>query len=169
MWDKTVLKFQSFAAAFWRLCKCLMTNLLCTCFPPSATAALTPWDYQSHVKVHAIYYEALPDLKCTLNVMSQTCSDEPQQFSASCCLQFSIFSDCLPLFFFNPLHCFPPFFKSHLSFFSRLCLSGATGNLLVNPLEPANADKLLVKIADLGNACWVVSANIHSDFIQAVL
>ncbi|XP_075870288.1 SRSF protein kinase 1b isoform X3 [Nelusetta ayraudi] len=32
---------------------------------------------------------------------------------------------------------------------------GATGNLLVNPLEPANADKLLVKIADLGNACWV--------------
>lgn len=100
--------------------------------------------------------------------MSQTCSDEPQQFSASCCLQFSIFSDCLP-FFFNPFHCFPPFIKSHFSVFSPLCLSGATGNLLVNPLEPANADKLLVKIADLGNACWVVSANIHGDFIQAVL
>ncbi|XP_017568300.1 SRSF protein kinase 1b isoform X2 [Pygocentrus nattereri] len=31
----------------------------------------------------------------------------------------------------------------------------AAGNLLVNPLEPLNADKILVKIADLGNACWV--------------
>lgn len=102
MWDKTVLKFQSFAAAFWRLYKCWMTNLRCTCFPPGATAALTPWNYQSHVKVHAIYYEPLPDLKCTLNVMSQTCSDEPQQFSASCCLQFSIFTDCLPFFFLSP-------------------------------------------------------------------
>lgn len=29
-------------------------------------------------------------------------------------------------------------------------------NLLVNPLEPQNADKIKVKIADLGNACWVV-------------
>ncbi|KAK0130529.1 SRSF protein kinase 1 [Merluccius polli] len=28
-------------------------------------------------------------------------------------------------------------------------------SLLVNPLEPQNADKLQVKIADLGNACWV--------------
>lgn len=32
---------------------------------------------------------------------------------------------------------------------------GASGNMLVNPLEPVNADKLQVKIADLGNACWV--------------
>ncbi|XP_076849839.1 SRSF protein kinase 1b isoform X4 [Brachyhypopomus gauderio] len=31
----------------------------------------------------------------------------------------------------------------------------AAGNLLVNPLEPLNADKIHVKIADLGNACWV--------------
>ncbi|XP_050978647.1 SRSF protein kinase 1b isoform X5 [Labeo rohita] len=31
----------------------------------------------------------------------------------------------------------------------------AAGNLLVNPLEPLNADKIRVKIADLGNACWV--------------
>ncbi|XP_066526900.1 SRSF protein kinase 1b isoform X3 [Hoplias malabaricus] len=31
----------------------------------------------------------------------------------------------------------------------------AAGSLLVNPLEPQNADKILVKIADLGNACWV--------------
>lgn len=33
--------------------------------------------------------------------------------------------------------------------------NGASGSLLVNPLEPLNADKLQVKIADLGNACWV--------------
>lgn len=32
---------------------------------------------------------------------------------------------------------------------------GGSGNMLVNPLEPLNADKLQVKIADLGNACWV--------------
>ncbi|KAF7661244.1 hypothetical protein LDENG_00266150 [Lucifuga dentata] len=30
-----------------------------------------------------------------------------------------------------------------------------SGSLLINPLEPLNADKLQVKIADLGNACWV--------------
>uniref|UniRef100_A0A671N824 non-specific serine/threonine protein kinase n=1 Tax=Sinocyclocheilus anshuiensis TaxID=1608454 RepID=A0A671N824_9TELE len=28
-------------------------------------------------------------------------------------------------------------------------------NLLVNPLDPLNADNIKVKIADLGNACWV--------------
>ncbi|XP_022600937.1 SRSF protein kinase 1-like [Seriola dumerili] len=33
--------------------------------------------------------------------------------------------------------------------------NGASGNMLVNPLEPLNAEKLQVKIADLGNACWV--------------
>uniref|UniRef100_A0A8C5ADW5 non-specific serine/threonine protein kinase n=1 Tax=Gadus morhua TaxID=8049 RepID=A0A8C5ADW5_GADMO len=32
---------------------------------------------------------------------------------------------------------------------------GSSCSLLVNPLEPLNADKLQVKIADLGNACWV--------------
>ncbi|XP_060713990.1 SRSF protein kinase 1b isoform X5 [Tachysurus vachellii] len=31
----------------------------------------------------------------------------------------------------------------------------AAGNLLVNPLDPLNAETLQVKIADLGNACWV--------------
>lgn len=31
----------------------------------------------------------------------------------------------------------------------------SSSSLLVNPLEPVNADKLQVKIADLGNACWV--------------
>lgn len=29
-------------------------------------------------------------------------------------------------------------------------------DLLVNPLDPRNADNIRVKIADLGNACWVV-------------
>ncbi|CAB1426632.1 unnamed protein product [Pleuronectes platessa] len=33
--------------------------------------------------------------------------------------------------------------------------NGASGSMLVNPLEPINADKVQVKIADLGNACWV--------------
>uniref|UniRef100_A0A673YMU9 non-specific serine/threonine protein kinase n=1 Tax=Salmo trutta TaxID=8032 RepID=A0A673YMU9_SALTR len=45
----------------------------------------------------------------------------------------------------------------HLSF--SLSLSSldkvAAGSLLVNPLEPLNADKIQIKIADLGNACWV--------------
>ncbi|XP_026076859.1 SRSF protein kinase 1 isoform X4 [Carassius auratus] len=31
----------------------------------------------------------------------------------------------------------------------------AEGNLLVNPLDLLNAEKIRVKIADLGNACWV--------------
>ncbi|XP_068170950.1 SRSF protein kinase 1b [Antennarius striatus] len=33
--------------------------------------------------------------------------------------------------------------------------AGASSDMLVNPLDPANAQKLQVKIADLGNACWV--------------
>ncbi|XP_034022869.1 SRSF protein kinase 1b isoform X2 [Thalassophryne amazonica] len=33
--------------------------------------------------------------------------------------------------------------------------NGIAGSLLINPLEPHNADKVQVKIADLGNACWV--------------
>ncbi|XP_010626330.1 SRSF protein kinase 3 isoform X2 [Fukomys damarensis] len=36
-------------------------------------------------------------------------------------------------------------------------------NLLVNPLEPQNADKIKVKIADLGNACWV-----HKHFTEDI-
>ncbi|KAJ6659894.1 hypothetical protein lerEdw1_018350 [Lerista edwardsae] len=39
----------------------------------------------------------------------------------------------------------------------------AVGNFLLNPLEPENADKLNVKIADLGNACWV-----HKHFTQDI-
>ncbi|XP_037740745.2 SRSF protein kinase 1 isoform X1 [Chelonia mydas] len=37
------------------------------------------------------------------------------------------------------------------------------GNFLLNPLEPRNADKLKVKIADLGNACWV-----HKHFTEDI-
>ncbi|XP_044068249.1 SRSF protein kinase 1a isoform X1 [Siniperca chuatsi] len=37
------------------------------------------------------------------------------------------------------------------------------GSLLVNPLEPLNADQIKVKIADLGNACWV-----HKHFTEDI-
>ncbi|XP_063064553.1 SRSF protein kinase 1a isoform X1 [Engraulis encrasicolus] len=37
------------------------------------------------------------------------------------------------------------------------------GDLLVNPLEPLNAEKIKVKIADLGNACWV-----HKHFTEDI-
>ncbi|XP_024865959.1 SRSF protein kinase 1b isoform X2 [Kryptolebias marmoratus] len=33
--------------------------------------------------------------------------------------------------------------------------SDSAGSMLVNPLDPLNAEKVQVKIADLGNACWV--------------
>ncbi|XP_049727984.1 SRSF protein kinase 3 isoform X2 [Elephas maximus indicus] len=36
-------------------------------------------------------------------------------------------------------------------------------SLLVNPLEPQNADKIKIKIADLGNACWV-----HKHFTEDI-
>ncbi|KAL4645840.1 SRSF protein kinase 1-like [Arapaima gigas] len=39
----------------------------------------------------------------------------------------------------------------------------SAGQLLVNPLEPSNADKIHVKIADLGNACWV-----HKHFTEDI-
>ncbi|XP_037540818.1 SRSF protein kinase 1a [Nematolebias whitei] len=37
------------------------------------------------------------------------------------------------------------------------------GSLLVNPLDPINSDKIKVKIADLGNACWV-----HKHFTEDI-
>lgn len=44
------------------------------------------------------------------------------------------------------------------------------GNFLLNPLEPKNADKLKVKIADLGNACWVVSLqSFHIDCLNLLI
>uniref|UniRef100_A0A673LPA0 non-specific serine/threonine protein kinase n=1 Tax=Sinocyclocheilus rhinocerous TaxID=307959 RepID=A0A673LPA0_9TELE len=45
--------------------------------------------------------------------------------------------------------------KLSFSFISCTAAKIAEGNLLVNPLDPLNADKIRVKIADLGNACWV--------------
>ncbi|XP_023652636.1 SRSF protein kinase 1a isoform X2 [Paramormyrops kingsleyae] len=39
----------------------------------------------------------------------------------------------------------------------------AAGQLLVNPLEVSNAGKIQVKIADLGNACWV-----HKHFTEDI-
>ncbi|XP_074537676.1 SRSF protein kinase 1a [Halichoeres trimaculatus] len=39
----------------------------------------------------------------------------------------------------------------------------SAGSLLVNPLEPLNSDKIKVKIADLGNACWV-----HKHFTEDI-
>ncbi|EPY84244.1 serine/threonine kinase 23 isoform 10-like protein [Camelus ferus] len=39
------------------------------------------------------------------------------------------------------------------------------GNFLVNPLEPKNAEKLQVKIADLGNACWVAFELATGDYL----
>ncbi|NXR05503.1 SRPK2 kinase, partial [Sagittarius serpentarius] len=36
-------------------------------------------------------------------------------------------------------------------------------DLLVNPLDPRNADKIRVKIADMGNACWV-----HKHFTEDI-
>ncbi|XP_057213222.1 SRSF protein kinase 1a isoform X1 [Triplophysa rosa] len=39
----------------------------------------------------------------------------------------------------------------------------SSGSLLVNPLDPLNADKINVKIADLGNACWV-----HKHFTEDI-
>ncbi|XP_036373632.1 LOW QUALITY PROTEIN: SRSF protein kinase 3-like [Megalops cyprinoides] len=56
---------------------------------------------------------------------------------------------------------------------SRTVSSSSTGDapkvkaraadLLVNPLDPRNADNLRVKIADLGNACWV-----HKHFTEDI-
>ncbi|XP_051508433.1 SRSF protein kinase 1a isoform X1 [Myxocyprinus asiaticus] len=39
----------------------------------------------------------------------------------------------------------------------------SAGSLLVNPLDPLNSDKIKVKIADLGNACWV-----HKHFTEDI-
>uniref|UniRef100_A0A8D1X0X8 non-specific serine/threonine protein kinase n=2 Tax=Sus scrofa TaxID=9823 RepID=A0A8D1X0X8_PIG len=39
------------------------------------------------------------------------------------------------------------------------------GNFLINPLEPKNAEKLQVKIADLGNACWVAFELATGDYL----
>uniref|UniRef100_A0A8C7ID73 non-specific serine/threonine protein kinase n=1 Tax=Oncorhynchus kisutch TaxID=8019 RepID=A0A8C7ID73_ONCKI len=57
------------------------------------------------------------------------------------------------------MHCVPLSLSISRSLSLSLSLSSldkvAAGSLLVNPLEPLNADKIQIKIADLGNACWV--------------
>ncbi|XP_044538838.1 SRSF protein kinase 3 [Gracilinanus agilis] len=68
---------------------------------------------------------------------------------------------------------FSPASGSTLSGFSNrqekgglFSLSNRTLNatdFLVNPLEPQNADKIKIKIADLGNACWV-----HKHFTEDI-
>ncbi|CAM9956183.1 unnamed protein product [Lampetra planeri] len=50
---------------------------------------------------------------------------------------------------------------SSVSDSARMPLCAA--DLLVNPLDPRNADKINVKIADLGNACWV-----HKHFTEDI-
>ncbi|XP_053360350.1 SRSF protein kinase 3 [Clarias gariepinus] len=50
---------------------------------------------------------------------------------------------------------------SQRSGFSPNTFSAA--DFLVNPLEPQNADKICIKIADLGNACWV-----HKHFTEDI-
>uniref|UniRef100_A0A8C2Z7K1 non-specific serine/threonine protein kinase n=1 Tax=Cyclopterus lumpus TaxID=8103 RepID=A0A8C2Z7K1_CYCLU len=58
--------------------------------------------------------------------------------------------------------CFFPFLSLSLSLYSVVGKLTA-GALLVNPLEPLNSDKIKVKIADLGNACWV-----HKHFTEDI-
>uniref|UniRef100_A0A8C9Z3Z8 non-specific serine/threonine protein kinase n=1 Tax=Sander lucioperca TaxID=283035 RepID=A0A8C9Z3Z8_SANLU len=88
--------------------------------------------------------------------MSATLQDIANHtITALCHLRFSWSSPmCL-----NVSAILPPASLRHsplsLSPSPHLSLTGASGNMLVNPLDPLNADKLQVKIADLGNACWV--------------
>uniref|UniRef100_A0A8C1R151 non-specific serine/threonine protein kinase n=1 Tax=Cyprinus carpio TaxID=7962 RepID=A0A8C1R151_CYPCA len=63
------------------------------------------------------------------------------------------------------LDSFRSFIKNR-SLCAFICLSAArvrAADLLVNPLDPRNADVLRVKIADLGNACWV-----HKHFTEDI-
>ncbi len=63
--------------------------------------------------------------------------------------------------------------KPSFSFFSCTAAKIAAGNLLDDPLDLLNADKIRVKIADLGNACWVVSVessmHLHQKQLKSVL
>ncbi|XP_074063606.1 SRSF protein kinase 3 isoform X2 [Macrotis lagotis] len=64
---------------------------------------------------------------------------------------------------------FSPTSGSALSGFSNRQEKGefnrtpSASDFLVNPLEPQNADKIKIKIADLGNACWV-----HKHFTEDI-
>uniref|UniRef100_A0A671YUN7 non-specific serine/threonine protein kinase n=1 Tax=Sparus aurata TaxID=8175 RepID=A0A671YUN7_SPAAU len=71
--------------------------------------------------------------------------------------QPSIFID-----FILTVSIYHPYLSVSLSLFSDVGKLTA-GSLLVNPLEPLNADQIKVKIADLGNACWV-----HKHFTEDI-
>uniref|UniRef100_A0AAZ3P0N4 non-specific serine/threonine protein kinase n=1 Tax=Oncorhynchus tshawytscha TaxID=74940 RepID=A0AAZ3P0N4_ONCTS len=61
---------------------------------------------------------------------------------------------------------FLPFSLSLVRSLSHTCMNNTdakAADLLVNPLDPRNADTLRVKIADLGNACWV-----HKHFTEDI-
>uniref|UniRef100_A0A4W4EPN6 non-specific serine/threonine protein kinase n=1 Tax=Electrophorus electricus TaxID=8005 RepID=A0A4W4EPN6_ELEEL len=47
--------------------------------------------------------------------------------------------------------------------FLYVIVAFSAADFLVNPLEPQNADKIRIKIADLGNACWV-----HKHFTEDI-
>uniref|UniRef100_A0A673ATK1 non-specific serine/threonine protein kinase n=1 Tax=Sphaeramia orbicularis TaxID=375764 RepID=A0A673ATK1_9TELE len=88
--------------------------------------------------------------------LKESCDDTAGcSYYHSASLDFISFLPCVS-FLFLYLPCFSNSSSSVLIFPPLLpSLTGASGSLLVNPLEPLNADKLQVKIADLGNACWV--------------
>uniref|UniRef100_A0A9J7YJM8 non-specific serine/threonine protein kinase n=1 Tax=Cyprinus carpio carpio TaxID=630221 RepID=A0A9J7YJM8_CYPCA len=70
-------------------------------------------------------------------------------------------SVCLCLFVYLSVH-----LSVRLFLCLFVCLSAVrvrAADLLVNPLDPRNADILRVKIADLGNACWV-----HKHFTEDI-
>uniref|UniRef100_A0A8C7DQN4 non-specific serine/threonine protein kinase n=1 Tax=Oncorhynchus kisutch TaxID=8019 RepID=A0A8C7DQN4_ONCKI len=85
------------------------------------------------------------------------------------CLEFnSLQMYCLSRGSWSVLKWLVVFLSLSLSLTLSFVLSGdaaklAAGNLLVNPLEPLNAGRLKVKIADLGNACWV-----HKHFTEDI-
>uniref|UniRef100_A0A672RBN7 non-specific serine/threonine protein kinase n=1 Tax=Sinocyclocheilus grahami TaxID=75366 RepID=A0A672RBN7_SINGR len=53
--------------------------------------------------------------------------------------------------------------QSEIHLYILFSASCSAADFLVNPLEPQNADKIRIKIADLGNACWV-----HKHFTEDI-
>uniref|UniRef100_A0A3Q3KFB9 non-specific serine/threonine protein kinase n=1 Tax=Monopterus albus TaxID=43700 RepID=A0A3Q3KFB9_MONAL len=84
---------------------------------------------------------------------SEKCVSEEQQYKESPVLPMCNGVDCADL---NELDTETEGTGAHSS---KL----PAGSLLINPLEPLNADKIKVKIADLGNACWV-----HKHFTEDI-
>uniref|UniRef100_A0A8B9LPK3 non-specific serine/threonine protein kinase n=1 Tax=Astyanax mexicanus TaxID=7994 RepID=A0A8B9LPK3_ASTMX len=78
------------------------------------------------------------------HTLQEIAAEPPPPIQHSCwqCLLAGIDSKVIPISSVFSCTCF-------------LAAKLAAGNLLINPLEPLNADQIQVKIADLGNACWV--------------